>query len=267
MSFISRYVRKDPGKYVDLQMSIRSARMDMHYSTFYEKAVVYGVQTYLLLTVFFFFTPLMFLTPYFSILEPYRSIIISDLVLGIVPLVIGFTVFRLYLMYPALTANSRKTKIDMVLPYAASFCFGMSKGGSSIYEIFKELMKNPHIYGEIATEASYVVRDVDMMGKDLVTAIKNTAIASPSPVFKDFLDNLIPMMEGGSNIHHYFEIKTAQYFEHARKTQEMFLKTLELISEVYVVAFVAVPIFLLITLVTIGLLNLEQAPYLFQALY
>ncbi|WP_167880842.1 type II secretion system F family protein [Methanococcoides sp. AM1] len=267
MSFISRYVRRYPGKYTDLQMSIRSARMDMHYSTFYEKAVSYGVQTYILMFIFFFLTPYMFLTPYFSILEPYRSIIVSDLVLAVVPLVFGFSVFRLYLMYPSFTAKSRKTKIDMVLPYAASFCFGMSKGGSSIYEIFKELMKNPHIYGEIATEASYVVRDVDMMGKDLVTALKNTASVSPSPVFKDFLENLIPMMEGGSNIHHYFEIKTNQYFEHARKTQEMFLKTLELISEVYVVAFVAVPIFLLITLVTIGLLNLEQAPYLFQALY
>ncbi|NPE28717.1 type II secretion system F family protein [Methanococcoides sp. SA1] len=185
----------------------------------------------------------------------------------LVPTTAGISVYRLYLLYPSFIARSRKTKIDMVLPYAASFCFGMSKGGSSVYEIFRELMKNPHIYGEIAIEASYVVRDVDMMGKDLVAAIKNTARISPSPVFKDFLENLIPMMESGNNIHHYFEIKTSQYFENARKTQEMFLKTLELISEVYVVAFVAVPIFLLITLVTIGMLNLEQTPLLFQALY
>jgi flagellar protein FlaJ len=75
------------------------------------------------------------------------------------------------------------------------------------------------------------------------------------------------MVQGGSDIHQYFAVKMDQYFLNAQKTQERFIKTLEIIAEVYVVAFVAVPIFLLITLVTIGLLNLSQTPYLFQALY
>jgi flagellar protein FlaJ len=163
------------------------------------------------------------------------------------------------MLYPKFIAASRRTKIDMVLPHAAAFCYGMSKGGTPVYEIFKQLAKNQHIYSEISREALYIVRDAELLGFDIITAIKNTAITTPSDKFKEFLENLVPMVESGSNLH--------QYFDHAKKTQEMFLKTLELICEVYVVAFVAVPIFFLITLITMSLVQTSQAPYIFQALF
>ncbi len=267
MRFIIQHAKKHPERYADLQQSIRSARMDMHYSLFYEKALYNGLQSAVAVLLFMFALPYLLGLPYFTLFEQYEWVLLSPYRYFIAPPVIGYAVFRLYFFYPSFIASSRKTAIDMVLPYASSFCFGMSRGGTPIYQIFRELTKNPHIYGEIATEALYIVRDVDIFGRDLVTAIRNTARTTPSDVFRDFLENLIPMVESGSNIHHYFEVKTDQYFDHARKTQEQFIKTLELISEVYVVAFVAIPIFLLITLVTIGLLNMSQVPYLFQALY
>jgi flagellar protein FlaJ len=86
-------------------------------------------------------------------------------------------------------------------------------------------------------------------------------------MFREFIENLVPMVEGGSNVHQYFSIKMDQYFANAKKSQELFIKTLELICEVYIVAFVAVPIFLLVTLVSIGMMNSSQAPYIFQAIY
>ncbi|MDP2846158.1 MAG: type II secretion system F family protein, partial [Candidatus Methanoperedens sp.] len=97
--------------------------------------------------------------------------------------------------------------------------------------------------------------------------MKTVAETTPSEKLRDFLENLVPMVESGGDIQHYFSVKMSQYFEHARRTQTMFLQTLEMIGEVYVVAFVAMPIFLLITLATSGLLSIPQTPLIFNALY
>ncbi|SFM26778.1 type II secretion system F family protein [Methanolobus profundi] len=267
LGFVRRYAKKRSEKYYFLINSLRAARMDIHYSTYVEQGSLYAIQTYAVVLVSLFLMRFLIDVPIFEILRTYRSLIFSDLTYILLPVISAYIVYWSYLQYPRFVAYSRATKIDVLLPHASSFCYGMTKGGTPIYETIKELAENPHIYGEIATEALYIVRDVELLGNDLVNAVKNTARTTPSKTFHDFLENLVPMIQGGSDIHQYFAVKTEQYFLHAKKTQEMFIKTLEIISEVYVVAFVAVPIFLLITLVTIGLLNLSQTSYLFHSLY
>jgi flagellar protein FlaJ len=266
-SFVRRYAKKRSDKYDSLITSLRSARMDIHYSTYVEQGALYAFQTYTTVLVSLFLMQYLVDIPIFGLLKTYHGVIFSSIAYAVLPIISAYLVYWSYLQYPRFIAYSRATKIDVLLPHASSFCYGMTKGGTPIYETIKELAENPHIYGEIATEALYIVRDVELLGHDLVKAVKNTAKYTPSRTFHDFLENLVPMIQGGSDIHQYFAVKTEQYFLHAKKTQEMFIKTLEIISEVYVVAFVAVPIFLLITLVTIGLLNLSQTSYLFQALY
>lgn len=266
-TFIRHYFKKNPEKYADLRRSLRAARMDAHYATYMEQGIIYAVQTFVIMFVVFYMMPTIVKIGMFSFLLHFQRILLSYEALITVPIVSAIFVYYLHLSTPIFKASSRKTKIDMVLPHAAAFCFGMSKGGATMYETIMELARNPHIYGEVATECLYIVRDVELLGADLVKAIHNVADVTPSPTFKDFLENMIPMVEGGSHVDKYFEVKMDQYFDHARKAQIMFIKTLEMISEVYVVAFVAVPIFLLITLVTIGLLNVGQTGYMFQALY
>jgi flagellar protein FlaJ len=266
-NFVRQHIKRHSDRFDDLIDNLRSARMDIHYSVYVEQGLLYAAQTFAVVLLSLFMMRFLVNIPVFSIIKTYQHFIFSVFSYVILPLISSVVVFFSYLQYPRFVAYSRATKIDVLLPHASSFCYGMTKGGTPIYETFKELAKNPHIYGEIATEALYIVRDVELLGFDLITAVKNTAKTTPSKTFHDFLENLVPMIQGGSDIHHYFAVKTEQYFVHAKKTQEMFINTLEIIAEVYVVAFVAVPIFLLITLVTIGLLNLNQTPYLFQALY
>jgi flagellar protein FlaJ len=265
--FIRQYARSKPEKYTELRKSLHSARMDIHYSAYIEQCILYAAQMFVALFILFYMMPVLLKYEIFSFFRTFHSILLSYEILVIGPFVGAIAVFYICFFTPKLKASARKTKIDVVLPHAAAFCYGMCKGGSTMYETIRELARNPHIYGEIATESLYIVRDVELLGTDLMQAIHNAAAVTPSPTFKDFLENMIPMVEGGSHVDKYFAVKMNQYFDHAKKTQLMFIKTLELISEVYVVAFVAVPIFLLITLVTIGLLNTSQTPFLFQTLY
>ncbi|SES64965.1 flagellar protein FlaJ [Methanococcoides vulcani] len=267
MKFIRDYARKHPEKYTELRKNLKSARMDIYYDEHVEKAFLNAVGIMVLTPVIMYLIPYVGKLPAFSVLSLLDHVLSYPLVYLIVPLITGYVTYSLYIYSPKFKASSRKTNIDLMLPHVASFCYGMSKGGSTVYDIFKELSGKVHIYGEVAIEAGYIVRDVEMLGSDLITAMRETSRTTPSPTFREFLVNLAPMAEGGTNIHEFFAVKMDQYFDHAKKTQELFIKTLELICEVYVVAFVAVPIFLLITLITIGMLNASQSPFLYQMLY
>lgn len=274
MNFVLDYVRKNPVKYQDLRDSLKASRMEVPYTVYVKNAVLNSIGVALIAAFVLFLLPRLSSVPFLSDIdllqapaETLSNIPYSGLFFLISPPLVALITFKGYLLYPSFNAMSRKTRIDIVLPHATAFCYGMSKGGSPVYETFKELAKNQNVYGEVAREMAYIVRDVELLGKDASTAIRNVARTSPSEKFQDFLENLIPMFESGSNIEQYFEVKMAQYFEHAKKTQEMFLQTLEMIAEVYVVAFVATPIFLLVTLVSAGLINMSQSSYLFMALY
>jgi flagellar protein FlaJ len=265
MNKLRKWIRSKES-YRDVQKYLRSARMSISYDIYVIRAFYYGIFSAIAFFIFFISIPLLSGIPLFSFLSIFTKIPFFKYLPLISPL-IGIAAYNLFLLYPKYVSIVRRTKIDLVLPHAAAFCYGMSYGGTPVYDIFKELARNVHTYGEFSKEASFIVRDVELFGCTPVTAIKNVALTTPSENLRDFLENLVPMVESGGDIQHYFSVKMKQYFENANRTQSMFLKTLEMIGEVYVVAFVAVPIFLLITLATAGLLSMPDAPLFFNALY
>ena len=100
---------------------------------------------------------------------------------------------------------------------------------------------NSTMYGESAVEASYVTREIDMFGKDLVEAIRITAMSTPSDRMKEFFQGAIGSVASGSNLTVYFRTKSEQYALENRQEQKLFLETLSLIAESYVTAMVARP--------------------------
>ena len=60
-----------------------------------------------------------------------------------------------------------------------SFVSAMSSADVNIDQIFKELGRQK-IYGEVAEEAAWITRDTELLGVDILTAIRNGAQRSPS---------------------------------------------------------------------------------------
>ena len=267
-------IKRGPSAYINLRKALRSSRTGVTYKEYIRSAILNSMGVAIIISLVVFLLTEAINVPFISSITPIaafgealRGLWFADYIFIIIYPIVALVTFQAYMIYPAFNASTRKTKIDIMLPHAVSFCYGMSKGGIPVYDIFKDLSMNKNVYGEVSTEISQIVRDVELMGRDTSTAIRNAASTTPSPTFQDFLLNLIPMFESGSTVDQYFAVKMNQYFEHARKTQEMFLKTLEMIAEVYVVAFVATPIFLMIMLVSAGLTNVNQSASLYTALY
>jgi flagellar protein FlaJ len=139
---------------------------------------------------------------------------------------------------PASKARMRAKKIDLHLPYALNFISAMSSAGITPTEIFKSLSKQS-IYGEIREEALWIYRDVSLLGRDIISAIKANINRTPSEKFKEFLQGAIVTVQSGGALKPYFMSKADQYMRENRVVQKQLIESLGIMAEAYVTAAVA----------------------------
>ncbi|HKV89822.1 MAG TPA: type II secretion protein F, partial [Thermoplasmata archaeon] len=91
---------------------------------------------------------------------------------------------------PGGKAKSRGKAIDRKISSSMSFVSAMASADVNIDAIFKELARQK-IYGEVAEEAAWITRDTELLGLDILTAIRNGASRTPSKRFQDFLQGVV----------------------------------------------------------------------------
>lgn len=161
-------------------------------------------------------------------------------------LVVGIFLFSY--MYPQTIATGRKTKIELELPYAITYMQALSTT-MTLFSIFKSVAENKDLYGEVSEECGMIVRDVEYFGDDLLTAMRNLQEYTPSPNFSELLNDLAMVFKTGGSMTDFFASKSAHFRETAMQELENTLKTMEIMAEIYVTAFVAGPIAIMIMIV------------------
>ncbi len=160
------------------------------------------------------------------------------LLLTLIPAISTVLVYFCYMKMPGIRAKKRGKKIDMHLPYALSFISAMSSAGITPTEIFSSLSKQD-IYGEIKEEALWIYRDVSLLGRDIITAIKTNIYRTPSSKFKEFLQGAVVTVQSGGALKPYFMAKADQYMRENRLAQKQLIESLGIMAECYVTAAVA----------------------------
>jgi flagellar protein FlaJ len=157
--------------------------------------------------------------------------------------------------FPGIEKRSRSIKINLTLHNAVAYMYAMRKGGAELMVIFRALSENSEIYGEVALEFRQVVRDADFFGYDVVSAIHHLTDTTPSEKMKNFLEDLLSVIESGGSMTDFLATRVRLYQEEARFEQKQFLNILALVAEGYVTLFVAGPLFLIIIMVVMGMMG------------
>ena len=267
--FVEAVVRRDPVKYNNLRQDLISARLGMTVEGYVGRSVQFA-----LLAGLFFGLLVYFISGFVHL--PAGSIHIVNILHLPMPLlekgssswylirilafmaaaaIAGAASYALALRYPALERGNRETKINLSLHNTVSYIYAMRRGGAEIIDIFRSLSENAGIYGESAIEFRQVVRDADYFGMDVVSAIRHLSETTPSKKLKEFLEDLLSVIESGGNLSAFLSTRVRIYQEEARFEQKQFISTLEFVGEAYVTAFVAGPLFLVIVMVVMGLLG------------
>jgi flagellar protein FlaJ len=166
--------------------------------------------------------------------------------------VIGYSIL---LRLPGIEKNNRKIKINLTLHNAVAYMYAMRRGGAQMMTIFRSLSDRANIYGEVALEFRQIVRDADIFGYDVVSAIRHLSETTPSEKLKDFLEDLLSVIESGGDMSEFLSMRVRLYQEEARFEQKQFLNVLSIVAESYVTLFVAGPLFLIIIMVVMGMMG------------
>jgi len=189
-------------------------------------------------------------------------IMISGLAIGLLPMM----VYLLLLGTPGSKAKSRARDIDKRIAAAMSFISAMASADVNIDVIFKELSRQK-VYGEISQEAAWITRDTELLGSDILSAIKKAARRSPSAKFQDFLQGVITTSTSGGQLKPYFLLKAEEYQKENKLALKSQMETLGMLAESFVTVVVAFPLFLVLILAIMAIVGGGDPGFMVMMLY
>jgi flagellar protein FlaJ len=155
---------------------------------------------------------------------------------------------------PASKAKSRGRLIDRKISSAMSFVSAMSSADVNVDQIFKELGRQK-IYGEVAEEAAWITRDTELLGVDILTAIRRGSQRTPSRRFQDFLQGVVTTATSGGQLKPYFLLKAEQFERENKLEMLQRTETMGLLAETFVTVVVAFPLFLVIIIAIFAIIG------------
>jgi flagellar protein FlaJ len=176
--------------------------------------------------------------------------LIGAMMIILVPILVFFGMMS----SPSGKAKARGKDIDKRISSAMSFISAMASANVNVDVIFKELSKQP-IYGEIQKEAEWITRDTELLGQDILSAIKAASLRTPSEKFQDFLQGVVTTSSSGGELKPFFLIKAKQYEDERRLDLKARIETLGMLAESFVTVGVAFPLFLVVMMSIMALVG------------
>ena len=276
--YFRTYFREQPDQFRQLQRWLNQARLGVTYDVYLAQTARYAIGAALVglilgvalaaqLTAMGVFAPVADLPVVGEILQPVIGPLAAFVFALIGMAVVGGGTAAARYYYPRLTVNQRERNIDVLLPHVIVYMYALSHGGMNTFEVIKEVAEAEDVYGEVARECDMIVRDVELFGNDLFTAIRDARNLTPSDNFEQFLDDTLSVLDSGSDFNTFLADESETYMTEAKQEQENFLETLSILSEIFVVMFVAAPLFLIVTLMVISLLGGESLAQTYALVY
>ena len=173
-----------------------------------------------------------------------------------VALVTGVTLAAVLVGFRFLISSriaNRKDQLERELPFTLSELSVLASTGMSPIQLVRRMAHRDHDPA-MTLEFKRVVYHTDVEGKDLITALAETAKGSPSPSVRESFWDLANMIHQGGNLDEYLRSKSDAVLNLKRLVQKEFIERLSTFLDMYV------------SLVLVGVLMIAVGAFLINAL-
>ncbi len=165
----------------------------------------------------------------------------------------AFTVIGFYL-YPVYHADKHKRELEDELPFTTGYMAILANAGVAPEKVFHSLA-NLNQPLAASTEAKEVVKNINLFGLDIISALEKASSRTPSEKFRGTLEGIISTIHTGGNLGGFLREK----FKTAMKLKKLSLKkysdSLSVLSEVYVTLLLTGPLLLVIMVSVMSVLG------------
>lgn len=231
--------------FTDLDASLRKSGIKITFKAYVSMVILAA----LLLSV-----PVLILVPVFLIFI-FRLSLFLSLLFGIgAGLFAGaLTVIGFY-FYPIYRADSLKRTLEDGLPFTAGYMSILAGAGVPPEFIFRSLAQIDSSLA-VSNEARTIVRDVELFGFDIISALEAASKRTPSERFKEFIEGFISTTHSGGSLVKYLRERSRQYMKLKQIALRKFSDTLSVLAEFYVTLMVAGSLIFVVMLAVMSMLG------------
>ena len=160
---------------------------------------------------------------------------------------IPISTFLFMFFYPSLEKKSTEAKIDQELPFTAIHMSAISESMIEPSKIFSIIILTKE-YPYIGKEFTKLINEIHVYGYDLVSALRNTALNSPSKKLTELFYGLATTINSGGNLTDFFSKRAQTLLFEYRLEREKNTKTAETFMDIYISIVVAAPMIFMLLL-------------------
>jgi len=181
--------------------------------------------------------------------------LISSLLFGIgASLFAGASTIIGFYVYPIYRADNLKRNLEDGLPFTTGYMAILAGAGVPPDHIFRSLAQVDAPLA-VSNEAKTVIRDVELFGFDIFSALESASNRTPSAKFKQMLEGFIATIRSGGSLTKYLMTRSRQYMKLKRIAMRRFSDNLGILAEFYVTLFIAGPLLFVVMLAVMAMLG------------
>ncbi len=142
-----------------------------------------------------------------------------------------------FLIVPLSKASDRASGLEREMPFAAAYISVMASGGIAPYTSFKRLSE-VELMPAMRVEAREVIKDVEIFGRDPLSALEQAAKKNPLDIFRDFLSGYASTVIIGGDIGHFLERKAEEIFKTRALRVKAAAERLGMLLETFIIVMV-----------------------------
>lgn len=163
------------------------------------------------------------------------------LVFGFMPMIFlipfPFYIMVGFLVMPMSKASDRSSGLEREMPFASAYISVMASGGIAPYNSFKRLTE-VELMPAMRGEAREIVKDVEVFGRDPLSALEQAAKKNPLDTFRDFLSGYASTVIIGGDIGHFLERKAEEIFKTRALRVKAAAERLGMLLETFIIVMV-----------------------------
>jgi len=182
----------------------------------------------------------------------------------ILPLLSGLMLFGMTFgilhMIPAIKVKNRSAKLIEEIPHFIGYMSTLATSGLTLEGIFKAIAKED-TDEDIVKDARFIVRNIDILGMDLISAIKDLVHRTPSGPYSELLEGAIVTVQSGGDLKEYFNATAKVQLEEKKMLMQKTTESLGSVAEIYTILLIVFPLLAVIMLSIMGIMSPSLAGF------
>ena len=182
----------------------------------------------------------------------------------LLPLLSGLMLFGMTFgilqIIPSIKVKNRSAKLIEEIPHFIGYMSTLATSGLTLEGVFKAIAKED-TDEEIVKDSRFIVRNIDILGMDLITAIKDLVHRTPTGPYSELLEGAIVTVQAGGDLKEYFNATAKVQLEEKKMLMQKTTESLGSVAEIYTILLIVFPLLAVIMLSIMGIMSPSLAGF------